>query len=227
LAVAAHAALGAVAARAAVGATAAALALAGAFTPASSAQPTGWYPAVGASWVVPLESSVSDLYGSGPGLAFGGGYAWSPRWRAEVQLGWYRLSGEPEAALAEDTEGELTLLPFHAEVRMAPARLETAWGLLAPWVGAGPALVFSHETLTYTLFGQTHEETGKRSDFGGTAAAGIELRRGRWTVGAQARALLAGGHREVLRANGDTDERDDTATPSHLTFGLETRIALP
>jgi hypothetical protein len=186
----------------------------------------GWYPLGGASWYVPLDSGVEEIYGSGPGFDLGLGYAISRRFRAEIALGWFRATGSPRAGLVSSTRGTLTALPFTAEARALPASFHLGGRPVAVWLSAGPALVFAHEELRYRAFERTTTLKGRRSDIGGTAAAGFELQERRWRAVFGARALLTGGHREVLRAGGRSDERSAAATPSLGSIALEVRVPL-
>lgn len=195
--------------------------------PAPDARAAGWYPLFGFSWARPLDSGVNSLYGSGPTLHAGLGYRISARLRTEVSLGWHRGTGEPSGGLAKAAEGTFTALPFWIELRVVPWRHGMGGSALSPWVAAGPAVVFSREELRYRLFEEVTRLRGRRSDVGGTAAAGVEFRWRGWQASICGRAVLTGGHREVLRPGGRVDERARTATPSLGSAGLEVRVPLP
>jgi hypothetical protein len=213
----------------------AAILLAGPWTSITKAAspPTGWYPAAGPTWFFPTDRAVRNTYPSGLGIpgglgvSGGLGYAVNDRFGAEVRMGWFRRSGTPEARLADAAKSRLTVVPLTAEFlfRMPLAPATGGSGALRAFVAAGPALIFSRERFTYRY---TADEPwtaleGRRSDPGGTASLGLEGSAGNSPLGWRlvARAIIAGGHRKVLRAGGRTDERGSNATLSHASVGLE------
>jgi hypothetical protein len=188
---------------------------------------TGWYPSAGPLWLIPTDSAVRHTYTGGPGVAGGIGYAWTRRFGAEVRLGWFRRAGSPDARLAQSAQSRLTVVPFSAEFlfRTPLARTTSGAERLGIFAAAGPALVFSRERFEYRYAGDDRSVSveGRRSDPAGTASAGFEGSAGNSRFGWRLvlRAILAGGHREVLRDGGRSDERDDAATPSHASLGFE------
>jgi hypothetical protein len=192
-----------------------------------SAPPTGWYPAAGASWFLPLDSAVKNTYSGGPGISGGIGFAWSHRFGAEVRLGWFRRSGDPEPRLAETATSRLSVLPFTAEFIFRTPVVQSGGhsGRLRAFVAAGPALVFSRERFEYRYTGEELATSvdGRRSDPAGTASLGLEGSVGQSSFGWRLvlRTIIASGHREVLRPGGRSDERASVATPSHASLGLE------
>lgn len=193
----------------------------------AGSSPAGWYPAAGPAWFFPTDGAVTDTYASGPGLAGGVGYAWSTRFGAEVRLGWFRRSGAPEPRLAESATSRLSVVPFTAEFlfRMSVARATDGTDRLRAFAAAGPALVFSRERFDYRYTGDDRVSSveGRRSDPAGTVSLGLEGPAGNSPLGWRLvlRTILAGGHREVLRTGGRSDERAGVATPSHASLGFE------
>lgn len=186
---------------------------------------TGWYPAAGPAWVLPLGSSLRDTYTGGLGLAGGIGYAWSRHLGSEVRLGWFRRTGSPDARLAESASSRVNLLPFTAEVvlRGSLARAGDSSTRFGSFIAAGPAVVFSRERFTYRFAGTTATTEGRRSDPAVTMSAGLEGPIGSGHAGWRLvfRYLLAGGHREVLRPGGRSDERGSLAAPTQINLGFE------
>jgi hypothetical protein len=189
--------------------------------------PAGWYPAAGPIWFLLTDSAVRSTYAGGPGVSGGIGYAVNDRFGAEVRMGWFRRTGTPEARLAESAKSRLSVTPFTAEfIFRTPVALATGGtGRARAFVAAGPALVFSRERFDYRYAGDEPVTSieGRRSDPGGTASLGLEGSAGNSRLGWRLvfRAVLTGGHREVLRPGGRSDERGSNATPSHASFGFE------
>lgn len=193
----------------------------------AASKPAGWYPAAGPAWFFPTDHAVRDAYSGGIGIAGGIGYAVNDRFGAEVRMGWFRRTGTPEWSLAEAAESRLSVAPFTAEFlfRTPEVRSTAGSASLRAFVAAGPALVFSRERFTYRYAGDAQETSveGRRSDPGGTASVGLEGSTGTSSLGWRlvVRAILASGHREVLREGGRSDERSSRATPSHVSAGIE------
>lgn len=189
--------------------------------------PTGWYPAAGPIWFLPTDSAVRSTYAGGPGISGGLGYARSDHFGAEVRLGWFRRTGTPEARLAESAESRLSVAPFTVEFlfRTRLARMTGSMARTRAFIAAGPALIFSRERFAYRYAGDERSTSieGRRSDPAGTASLGLEGSAGNSPFGWRLvlRAIIAGGHREVLRPGGRSDERGSSATPSHASLGFE------
>jgi hypothetical protein len=117
--------------------------------------------------------------------------------------------------------------PFTAEFLFRTPAARSTDGTARPraFVAAGPALIFSRERFEYRYAGDERVTSveGRRSDPAGTASLGIEGSAGNSPLGWRlvVRAIFAGGHREVLRPGGRSDERSSNATPSHASFGFE------
>ncbi len=176
----------------------------------------GWYPAAGVTWANPTGSTVSDLYSSGPGAMAAMGYTPGDRIRVEVRFDWFRRTAHPYHQLAAYAESRLTLTPFSLEAHVRIRR-----DGLAPYLLAGPSLVFSEERFRYTLLGRDREAVGRRTDLGAVLGGGIEMHRGRAIGRLTLRAVLTGGNREVLRATGRVDPRSEPASASFWILGFE------
>jgi hypothetical protein len=191
----------------------------------ASSPPTGWYPAAGLAWFFPVDSAVRETYSGGLGLTGGTGFAWSRQFGVEMRLAWFRRSGGPDARLAESADGRLTVAPFTAEFiyRDLFARDDSDPPRMRGFVAAGPAVVFSRERFTYRFAGSTVTAEGRRSDPAATLSAGLEgqARSGHLGWRLFFRYLLAGGHREVLRPGGRSDERTSKSAPTQLNIGFE------
>ena len=189
--------------------------------------PSGWYPAAGPTWFLPIDNAVRSTYTGGPGISGGIGHAWSDRFGAEVRLGWFRRTGAPEARLAEVAKSRLSVVPCTAEFLFRTPLVRATGGTtrLRAFVAAGPAMIFSRERFEYRYAGDERMTSieGRRSDPAGTASLGIEGSAGNSRLGWRLilRAIVAGGHREVLRPGGRSDERAGAATPSHVSLGFE------
>jgi len=179
-------------------------------------------PAAGIAWEEPLDANVRDLYGGGIGIFGAVDYILPPRLRAELHAGWIRRSANPPSLLASQSESRLTLVPVTLEAHLAfPHRDISA----IPFLLAGPAVVFASERFTTTLLVDSNQSSGSDTDWGAVGGVGVETTGGpvRWRL--VGRAILTGGHRGVVRANGRTDSRGDMARASIFTAGLE--VALP
>lgn len=179
---------------------------------------SGWYPAAGLLWVNPTDSAVAGLYDPGPGLTAAMGYDPQTWFRLELRLDWFRRTARPDPILAESVESRLTWTPFSLEGHFQIMRRGAA-----PYLLAGPSLVFSEERFRYTLMGNERGSLGRRTDMGAVVGAGIVLQRDRLKGRVTFRALISHGDREVLRSTGRTDPRSGSASPSHWSVGFELR----
>ncbi len=182
----------------------------------------GWSASFGPRGALALDDTIREIYGSAPHPGFGGGlrYAWSPRFRAQVMLDWHRTEDALDPGLAASAEGSLTLLPFVTEFQFRPLRARIAAHDVGLWIGVGPAVVFKRDTIAYTLFDETTTLRGRRSDVGGSGSLESEIAFGRLSISATGRIVLTGGHREILRPTGRSDEGKARSTPTHVSLGL-------
>jgi len=177
----------------------------------------------GGSYLRPLDSTVRSLYDSGPGLFAGVGYAVRPDLAVEARADWYQSSATPGSFLARQSRSRLRIVPITLQAQWRPilARADSGAAIrLSPLLSLGPALVLVSERFTYGIYESSNQVTGERARLGAALGAGLAIEVARVAVRVEARALLSGGGVEALRPNGQSHERDDSAKPSLVSFGL-------
>ncbi len=187
---------------------------------------SGWYPVVGVTWTEPARSDLRDLYSGGIGLSAALGYGIARGWTAEARGDWFRRSGNPDPGLAESASSQLTMIPATLEgVFHLDTGINSSGRPVRVFLGAGPAMVYSKEELSFRPFDTTTTVSGHRVDFGAGFTAGLEFRQSALDVRTALRLLVTGGHRAVVRPDGRTDDRTTGASATLASFGVE--IGLP